>query len=215
MKTLQFLLLAFALCLAPASASVIYSNTESNTFITAYYSQDNYLEIGDRITLAGADRQVTSARLMFYNAGLSTGTFDAILRFYQVGGPVGPQIGGDYSLTGLSIGSNVDLTVVFNNLNLDLTGFNEVIFTVAVLNVSNGLDLGLDFFESPNTGIGSSDALFYIVRGANGFTTSDTKLDIDNLYFELQAQPVPEPSTVVMISLAGAALWFARRRVAR
>src|SRR5258708_29710984 len=97
-------------------AATVYSNTFTDTGQTAFYSSGPYSRIGDLIALGGTDRTATSATAEFFNAGSVAGTFDAVLRFYDVGSPVGAEIGSGFSATGISVASLHVIDVVFSNL---------------------------------------------------------------------------------------------------
>ena len=98
MKTI--ILWTALLAAGSASATTVYSNITTDTFGTVFYSTGPYTQIGDQITLSGTDRAASSASVQLYNNGGSAGTFDATLRFFNVGSPVGGQLGGNFSLTG-------------------------------------------------------------------------------------------------------------------
>jgi len=191
-------------------ASTVYSNTTTDTGGTVFYSTGPYVQIGDNITLAGTDRSANTATAEFFDGGAGSGTFDASLRFFNAGSPVGSQIGGVFTVTGTAItsGSVVDVTWSLGGLVLP----TNVIFTVSEANVASGLDLGLTLFEPPT--IGSSSNQFYIVS-TNGTTYSQASQGAsqDNLFFFLSASPVgiPEPSTMMLTLLALPLIAHARK----
>lgn len=197
--SLAFLALSTA---AAASAGVIYSNTTTDTFGTLLFSVGPYTGIGDQIQLTAASNADTG-RVQMYNSG-GAGTFDAILRFYQVGAPVGTQIGSSYTLTGIAStgGDVIDLTFALGTLALP----QDLIFVASVNNVSGGMDLGLNMFEPPT--VGSSGNAFLIVHAG---TFSQSVSASENVFFELSVADVPEPSTVVLIGFGLAAVAFGRR----
>jgi hypothetical protein len=198
---LKHLISCFVLVLAGAgvaSSATVYQNTDTDTFVTYFHSVGPYSEIGDAITLGGTERLLNSAAVQFYNDG-SAGTFDAELRFWETGGPVGAQIGGAFLMSGISIGAQGIETVTFSDLNLLV--LDNIIFTVGLLNVGSGVDVGLNAFEPPSIGSSLNDSL--IIRiGSDPFAAVGTAAGEGNLYFQLEAG-VPEPSTFVM---AGGAL---------
>jgi hypothetical protein len=218
MKTPFFPALALALFSASSSwAGIVYDNTTTDTLTTYFYAvpfgNTPFSQIGDSITLGGTDRTLTNAAVQFFNNG-STGTFTATLSFWNVGGPVGSQIGSSYVLNGLSINSLDILTVNFGSLNLLVP--TNLIFTVGISNMTAGMDLGLNAFEPPS--VGSSNNAQIITGVTSGivttFSTGSTGAGLGNLYFQLDATTIPEPSTVTMtaggITLA---LLAARKRV--
>src|ERR1022692_430902 len=123
----------------------------------------------------------------------SDATFDAELSFYNVGAPVGSQIGGSFPVTNISIASNTSQTVTFPDLG-GLAVPQDVIAILSVGNVSAGGDIGVNLFDPPT--VGTSDNSFYIVNDGTGFAQASTNLNIDNVYFEiLETNTVPEPAT--------------------
>jgi hypothetical protein len=213
MKTPFFALLALALAGAvTGSAEVIYNNTANDTFVTYFFSTGPYDEIGDMVNLGGTSRLLTDASIQFYNGSSNSGTFTALLSFWNVGSPVGSQIGSTYSV-GASIGAFDILTVNFTNLNLFVP--SSLIFTVGVANVTPGLDLGLNVFTDPSNPGSSNDARI-ILNQTGVFSEGITNPGEGNLYLQLQA--VPEPSTITMSLGAVAFVLIAarrRRRVSR
>jgi hypothetical protein len=198
------------------AASVTYSDTTTDTGGTVFFSTGPYTQIGDQVTLAGTDRLAASATVQLFNNADLSGTFDAMLRFFAVGSPVGAQLGGAFTLTGIPIANLSTATLTFGSLNSLLVPDN-LIFTVAVSNVSAGLDLGLTMFDPPT--VGSSDPTFFIVNDGSSFSTASTLGAFpDNFYFSLTANPnlspIPEPATWILAS-AGLALAGLRRRASR
>src|SRR5258708_5996611 len=125
--------LLLALMPLALQASTVYSNTLTDTLQAVFYSPAPYSRIGDLITLGGIDRTATSATAEFFNTGSVAGTFDAVLRFYDVGAPVGAEIGSGFSATGISVASLNVVDVVFSNLgNVFLP--DSVVFTLEVSN---------------------------------------------------------------------------------
>lgn len=160
------------------------------------------------MTLAGTDRLANTATTEFFDGGTGSGTFDATLRFFNPGSPVGSQIGGAFTVTGTAItsGNIADVTWSLGGLVLP----TNVIFTVSAANVASGLDLGLTLFEPPT--IGSSSNQFYIVSD-NGTTYSQASQGQDNVFFSLDASPlrVPEPGTKLLSLLALPVIAHARK----
>jgi len=193
-----------ALFSAPgAIAGLLYDNTTTDTLDTVFFSSGPYTGLGDQIHLVESSPGAETAMLQMYNAG-SAGTFDAELRLYQVGAPVGPEIGGTFTVSGVvSFGADV-ITMHF-----DLGGLavpQDLIFVASVTNLSAGMDLGVNMFEPPT--VGSSDNSFMIVDNG-GFSTAGTANE--NVYFQLS--DVPEPGTLALLG-AGlvAGMWKRRRR---
>jgi hypothetical protein len=192
---------------------LIYSNTTTDTNGTLFFSTGPYTEVGDTVTFAGTERAVNTAMLQFFDVGASSGTFDATLRFYRTGAPVGSQIGGNFVTTSVLITSGATANASFNLGGLVLP--DTVVFTVAVTNGSPQLDIGLTLFDPPT--VGSSDNSFYIVRNGSAFSSGSQGNSQDNLYFSVDASAVnasvPEPATMaLMIVSVPGLLWMRRRR---
>jgi hypothetical protein len=197
--------------LAPyAGATIVYSNTTTDTGGTVFYSTGLYTQIGDQLALAGTERSANSATAEFFDNGASGGTFDATLRFFNVGSPVGTQIGSGFTMTGNSISSSGILNVSWNLGGLVLPG--NVVFTISISTVAAGLDLGLTLFEPPT--VGSSANTFYITNNGSTFSQTSQGNTQDNVYFSLDASAVtiPEPGTMLLTLLGIPALALIRRR---
>ena len=216
MKNFRLNLLALgALTAAQAfGGSIVYSNTNTTSDIGESFSfiVNGFTQVGDQIQLAGTDRVATQAKVEFFNLG-DSGTVDATLRLFNVGTPVGSQIGSGIVLTGISApgGSEFDATFALPNLMVP----DNLIFTLSIANQSAGVNVdGPELYNPPT--IGSSDNTFAI--GYNGTTFSQVMLpDSSNVFFELDAtsssQAAPEPATLGQMasSLIGLAA-FARMR---
>ncbi|HUE21807.1 MAG TPA: PEP-CTERM sorting domain-containing protein [Bryobacteraceae bacterium] len=212
----RYILTSFVLALAcgpGAVAGTVYDNTVTDTLNTISYSTGPYAQIGDQVALGGVDRLLNSASIQFYNNG-DAGTFSAIPQFWNLGAPVGAQIGGDYQVDGLAIDASSILTVPFSIPNLEAP--DSLIVTVAILNTSAGMDLGLDLFDPPV--VGSSDNTALIVNDGS-FQTSSTPEGLGNLYLGLDATTpdtsAPEPSTGAMLGGLAILALIVRRPSAR
>lgn len=193
-------------------AAPVYNNTTTDTFDTVVYSTGVYTEIGDQIHLAGTDRVADGAAVQFYNLG-SSGNFDATLNLYRLDSnnvDVGTLLG-SYTAANmfLAAGGLLEVSWLLAGLNLP----DGLFFTVSVNNFSSGMDLGLTVFDPPT--VGSSSSQFLIVKGASGFAQASLGNGHDNIYFRLDAtsaNPIPEPGTGGMVSLAMLSLFAIRGR---
>jgi len=191
---------------APLHAAIVYSNTTADTGDTLVYAANGFTQIGDQIQLAGTARVATSATVQFFSDGLA-GTFDATLRLFNVGSPVGAQIGPNFIQTGIAAPANDVLNVTFTLPNILVP--DSLIFTVSVANLSAGVDIaGVDMFEPPFPG--SSDNTFAIANNGSGFVQTGTQNE--NVFFELQAN-TPEPSTFVLGAAAVLLAWKRRSKL--
>jgi hypothetical protein len=192
-----------------ALCSTVYNNSITDTGDTIFYSVGPYSEIGDVIQLAGTERATTVAQVQFYNGG-AAGSLDAILRFYALGpspsSPVGAQIGPDFTALEQVAPGLASFGVTFDTHGIIVP--DQLVFTVSVVNVIGAADVGLNLFDPPVTG--SSDNLFLLTRDANGFARSAVPNSDGNLYLQLEATAVPEPSTLVLAGLALACMLAGR-----
>jgi len=198
MNRLTINLLALSMLLSSQSfATIVYSNTTTDTGDTLVYQANGFTQIGDQVHLAGTDRLATLATVQLFNAG-TAGTINTTFRLFNVGLPVGTQIGSDFVLTGVAAPAADIFNVSFSLPNLLVP--DDLIFTVQVDSSSPGVQLlGVDMFEPPT--IGSSNASFAIAHNGTNFIQTGTATE--NVFFELDATSVPEPAT---LGLAGAAL---------
>jgi hypothetical protein len=169
-------------------------------------------QFGDQIHLAGTERVATFALVQLYNQG-DAGTADVTLRLFNVGAPVGGQIGPDFVQTGVAVSGVTN--VGFNLPNLAVP--DDLIFTVSFANQLGGVNIvGLDMFEPPT--VGSSDNTFGIGFDGTNFNTYptngfDSSLN-ENVFFELDANS-PEPGTLGLVAAAlGIAAVVRRRKLA-
>lgn len=216
-KTYYLLALVVVLCVRNIKAETVYSNADTDTLSTLFAAVNTFDQvhpwtaIGDQITLAGTARSAQAASVQYF--GMGAGTFDATLRFFEVGTPAGAQIGGPFTVTGIAL-SNFDIgTITFPLGGLVLP--DNLIFMVSVGNQTPGVDVGFNQFDPPT--IGSSDHDFFVAEDINGFGIATTGVPgltprIDNLYFTLVA--VPEPSALT-IGLFGITALFTRRSIRR
>jgi hypothetical protein len=208
LKLRLIVMLAVWLTACRVEAVLVYDNTTTDTLNTLLYSTGPFSEIGDEISLDGTERLAQQASVLFFNNGMGSGMFDSTLRFYNVGSPVGTQIGGDFTVENIMFDVNNFALVDFTLGGLILP--DDVIFTLAV-DQSSPLDVGLATFSPPT--IGSSDDTFFIVN-SGGFTqgTFDDPAVPDNFYFSLDATAIPEsaPWPLAVVCLVLGAVWRMR-----
>jgi hypothetical protein len=204
--------LAAALFAGPAFANSVilyYDNaTPAQDALNAVVFSSGYTGIGDSIGLTSAG-SANVASVEFYNDA-SAGTFDASLLFFNVGSPVGTQIGSSYDLANLSIGAGSELDVNFQLGNLDLP--SQVVFILEVYNVAGGADPGVELYSNP-TIVGTNTPDTVIVYQGGVFSQESTGGGgSGNPYFVLEL--TPEPSTWWLVAGAGlaAAVWRKFRR---
>lgn len=193
-----------------ARAAIVYENAADDTFQSSIFSAIGATEIGDQVQLGGTARLATRASVQFYNAG-PRGSFSATLTFYQTGSPVGAGLG-SFVVDNIDMDQDQLLTVDFTNLNLLVP--TDLIFTVAVSNLTGGADPGLNFFNFLGPTTGASNQNLYIINDGNFSEALPSLPDAGNLYFVLEADDaVPEPGSLLMLSGGAAALFLLRRRM--
>jgi len=212
MKTTRTAVLLGLLTAAFAPAAVVYDNS-GNDLAQSFFWSSGWDELGDQVMLVGTDRQITSAQLQLFNLGVA-GTFDATLRFYNEGSPVGAGLG-EFTLTNLAAPDLATAGGVFTLLfsTSGLLAPDEVIFTLAVFNQSAGVDLGLNLL---NPLVQGSSAAGFSIRRAGSSFSQEVGADL-NYYLVLDAGSgagtavVPEPTPLVL-TLWGVVLMVARKR---
>jgi hypothetical protein len=213
---LRWILLLAALLPAQRSgAVVVYDNTAADTGFGATFTTEPSTELGDQILLDGTERLAQTASVFFFNSVDIAGMFDATLRFYEVASPVGPQIGGSFTVNDIAIDGLGEAFIDFTLGGLLLP--DEVIFTLSV-DQPMGLDVGLTVFDPP--AIGSSDEAFFIEHDGVSFNQVTfgpiPPGPPSNLYFKLDATAIPEaitwPIASVVLEFAGLFQWFKSRR---
>jgi hypothetical protein len=208
----NLIVLAVACAIPIFGSTAVFLNTTTDTADTIIYSNLFVTQFGDQIHLAGTERVATFALVQLYNQG-DAGTADVTLRLFNVGAPVGGQIGPDFVQTGVAVSGVTN--VGFNLPNLAVP--DDLIFTVSFANQLGGVNIvGLDMFEPPT--VGSSDNTFGIGFDGTNFNTYptngfDSSLN-ENVFFELDANS-PEPGTLGLVAAAlGIAAVVRRRKLA-
>jgi hypothetical protein len=208
----NLIVLAVACAIPIFGSTAVFLNTTTDTADTLIYSNLFVTQFGDQIHLAGTERVATFALVQLYNQG-DAGTADVTLRLFNVGAPVGGQIGPDFVQTGVAVSGVTN--VGFNLPNLAVP--DDLIFTVSFGNQIGGVNIvGLDMFEPPT--VGSSDNTFAIGFDGTSFGTYstigfDSSLN-ENVFFELDANS-PEPGTLGLVAAAlGIAAVVRRRKLA-
>lgn len=212
MRRLASLILTAAGLAAPARASVIYDNTTNDTLRTIVFGAGPYSELGDEIQLDGAERLLTRATVQFFNEG-QVGSFDAVLRLYRVGAPVGAPLG-SFAVTGIAAPQLGVFDVVFDNLAFQLS-VSQIVFTVSLENVTPGVGPGLNLFAPPGIA-GTSDNGYFIAADISR-QYSQVSSGNGNLYFRLEAEnapssTIPELATWISSAAGGLVLLIRRRR---
>jgi hypothetical protein len=211
-NTHQVLILlgALFLALSPGAARasmLVYANatTDLNYGLDLVGFQDG---VGDSIVLDNNSGPVGSAQLQLYNAG-SSGTLDVTLQFFQVGAPVGLQIGSDYTVTGVNFDAASLFLVDFSLGGLTLP--DNVVFMVSVANVGSGVAPQLEFY-GPSPAVGTNTADQAVVYRTGAYSVEDVSgVGGGNPYLVLTAAPEPGEWILMGSGLLGL-LAYARRR---
>ena len=202
----SFTLAAAVLCLSviPAHGGTVYSDTLNDTLNVLAYA-GSFTQLGDQVSLLpGNFRIATQATVEVFKAG-GAGTFDVTLRLFNVGSPVGSQIGGDFVRSGVAAPSGDIVDILFTLPNIVVP--DNLIFTIAISNSTSGVSIvGPELYDPPT--VGTSDPAFAIGNDGSSFVQVGTE---DNVFFDLQANS-PEPST---LALAAAVLLLIVARASR
>ncbi len=188
---------------ARADTTIFYDNTTTDTMDTVFYSIGPYTALGDQLNLVSSGL-ASQAQVQMFNNG-SAGTFDAELDFFQVGDPVGSELG-SFHLTGI-VSAGLDVINMTFDLGAILDVPQDIIFTVSISNPSPDMDLGLDMFDPPT--VGTSDNTFMIAE--SGGVYSQLPVNNENVYFRLSgpgSAAAPEPCSLALLIICLPAMWF-------
>ena len=171
-KSVLNLMALTSLICSQAFGSVVYNNTTTDTFDNLAYAVNGFTQVGDQIHLAGTDRQASLATVQFYNNG-TIGTFNAILRLFAVGAPVGAQIGSNFVNNAISAPAGDVFNVSFILLSLLTPLPDDLIFTVSISSQSAGVDIiGLEYYLTSSAG--TSNSAFSIANNGTSFIQTAT-----------------------------------------
>ena len=206
LKTVLRGLFPVVLSVSAMNAAPLYSNVCTDTGSVFYFG--TYQSVGDQFTpLGGGSKQAT---VRVANRGIG-GVFTAQLNFFQGGTNV--PFAGDFLVNDqpISAGAVIDLTFDITFIGFAKSFGPDTTFLVSISNQTTGLDLGLSLFDPPT--VGSSDNTFLVTKGGPGGPglthTSGTGA---NVFFQLDSSPVPEPSSFILISIAGIGVVIAAGR---
>jgi hypothetical protein len=189
---------ALVLACAPLAegASILYNNivAGNDTFMALEFSSAGYDGIGDVLGF-GSTVQVSSVVVQLYSRG-SASSFDATLKLYEAGLPVGSWIASfDSYGNSVAADSYVDVTFLLSGLALP----SSTVFLLEVRNVSGGPDIGVELYANPPEG-GTNVADTAIVL--EGATYRQLTTGGGNPAFAVTGDvATPEPSAAVPIAL--------------
>ena len=188
---------------------VIYRNG-SDPILGFYAPADNSLEYGDEIAFDGTNRLLTSLKLEYFS---SEATGSMVVRIRQMDGD---QVAGAgaatfkpgsiaYDSGSIDIGANFN-TLVIDQLPSNVLG-SRVLVSVQLSGIAAGQQVGPLLRNPPIIGASADD--IWISDGAGDWALASIPGATANFAVEIVA--VPEPATVLLSVLGGAALFGFRR----
>lgn len=210
-KLVVFLVLSVALSVQFSRAEIIYRN---NTGDLASTFTQPLEEVGDEITLGGANRTLTNFTFQ-YTAYNFSGNIQGRLRFYYNNAALGAP-GTTFFDSGI-FNLNVGTSATNNTLIFDsdfgaglLIPTNSFTWTIRFSNLAGGERIGPSFYDPVTVGenhptfwVNTNDTPSGWVLRQNGTTNN----------FGAQLEAIPEPSTVVLGFVGSLLGWgFLRRR---
>lgn len=200
-------LIALVLAIAPtfAHAEIVYENL-SNALIAWSYSGPTTREFGDKVTLAGTARELTSVAYWLKGSG-GQGTLDATFRVYAV--DPGTQLPGallsQTSAAGVAYSGSPFITLV----SMPTVTLPETVFVTAEVTASTTGDHGFIATTGPQSG--STDADFwYENQGGTWVQMGPVGNGWGNMGLRVNA--VPEPASCAGLALGALGLLRLRRR---
>ncbi|MBE3097996.1 MAG: PEP-CTERM sorting domain-containing protein [Planctomycetes bacterium] len=182
------------------AAEVVFDNTVNPT---GYYKHlsDSFLEMGDDATLAGTARAVTRVTIGFYS--VSSGSF-AHLSLHLYDKSLVP-LGDPITLANVAFGEDTFPKVSFEVPYY--TAPDSLIWTLSYTGSTFASPPGPTVCNPPT--VGSSEVTFMVDRGS-GLHTEITSGAPANFCARIEA--VPEPATLAILALGGAALMAWRKK---
>ncbi len=188
---------------------VVYRNG-SDPILGFYAPADNTVEYGDEIAFDGTNRVLTSLKLEYFS---SEATGSMVVRIRQMDGD---QVGGAgqatfkpgtiaYESASIDLGSNFN-TLVIDEIPSPILG-SRVAVTVQLTGLAAGQSVGPLLRNPPIIGQSADD--IWVSDGAGDWALATIPGASANFAVEIVA--VPEPATVLLSILGGAALFGVRR----
>ena len=188
---------------------VVYRNG-SDPILGFYAPANNALEYGDEIAFDGTNRLLTSLKLEYFS---SEATGSMVVRIRQMDGD---QVAGAgaatfkpgtiaYESPSIDLGANFN-TLVIDQLPSNVLG-SRVLVSVELSGIAAGQQVG-PLLRNPPI-IGSSADDIWISDGAGDWALAAIPGATANFAVEIVA--VPEPATILLSVLGGAALFGFRR----
>lgn len=211
---------------SPLTAATIFDNSH-NDLSTRF--NPGGLEVGDEILLAGTERYLTTFSFEYWGtaSGASfAGDVQARVRFYQnngalVSGYAAPGTApffdsGWLSFRQLGIGPTARNTLVFNaGVDFPIAGLlmpvtSNMTWSIQFQGMGLGDAVGVDLYAPPT--VGGDYADYWQNNGAGSWSLLTNTVPVD-FAAVMQANLVPEPSTLVLSILGGLGLLIVARRV--
>lgn len=180
-------------------------------------------QVGNQLVLAGTARDVVGFNFQYY---AQNGLFDsgemAEIQFYANNGPLYPGVGGsaspgtllyDSGLFSIALGPTTGSTLIFNQADL-LGGVvvpDQFTWTITFSGLTGGETAGVELYSPPTVGSAYND-MWELVGST---WTLETNADYPLNFGAQVIAETPEPSSYMLLGLAGALGLFFRRRFAR
>lgn len=209
MKTARAVLLAAACsCAVSVSASIVYDNSSSS--LNRSYSPGNGVEFGDEVFLAGTDRVITlfSFETFVSSNADNNQTAQVFLRLndgleISAGRRAPGTILATSPLFQLGLkGKDIPENHVWDGLTVPV-GADSLTWSIVMNGIDSGEQVGLALYNPPTTGSSYND-IWQNTGTWDTFTFSTG--DVANFGARITAVAVPEPSTIALATVGGAAL---------
>jgi hypothetical protein len=209
LKSLGALAASFLLA-APASAEIVYDNSDPANYLDRFYAPGNNIEFGDQVTLAGTERLVTEFQFEYYWSSLS-GNETAQIFFYANNAPGDPaapltELFRSGEIAGLSTDEHGFGKVVVSGMGIPVP--DTFTWTVILGGIDGGEQAGLTLYSAPTVGDGFAD---FWMRTDGTWATHLLEDGAVPAHFGARITAIPEPGTYALMAIAAFAFVGYRR----